>query len=69
MSEHQAACTGTKLCRKCGETKPALAFAAKHDAADGMHAYCRDCVSKYHVRRRIKAHRRPNGFLIAALEG
>ena len=34
---------GYRTCLDCGERKPASEFAAKKNAADGLHTYCRPC--------------------------
>lgn len=38
-------CSGTKTCTKCGEEKSVLAFAANRTTSDGLHYWCRGCVS------------------------
>ena len=42
--------TGTKHCKRCGETKPATTnyFYRNSQRSDGLHAYCKDCKANIH---------------------
>ena len=34
---------GTKLCKKCGESKPVSSFSTNRGAKDLLHRYCKSC--------------------------
>lgn len=38
---------GSKLCPKCGFTKPVIHFSMNRSRADGLAQTCRDCHNKY----------------------
>jgi hypothetical protein len=40
--------TGTKLCRLCGEEKPAIEFFKYKNHKDGLCSYCKTCTRKLH---------------------
>lgn len=44
----------TKLCTKCGETKPVECFAKRTGVASGLQSKCRDCGRKYKQANREK---------------
>lgn len=41
--KHEPATVGRKVCKRCGEEKSVLAFAADSRAADGLQIECRSC--------------------------
>lgn len=41
----------TKTCKKCGETKPLIAFHQDSGKADGRRTVCKACCSKYATER------------------
>lgn len=45
--------TEDQVCRICGETKMALAFAVKADVLTGLSAECRACCAADAARRRV----------------
>lgn len=49
--KHEPAAVGRKLCKKCGEVKSVLAFAADATHADGMRNQCRTCDGEYQAAR------------------
>lgn len=54
--EHEPACTGTRVCRVCGQELSVLTFAANHRGRDGILCLCRGCEylrqKKYRPSRR-----------------
>jgi hypothetical protein len=40
---YEPQCVGEVACVRCGETKPAMAFAANRNKANGLSSWCRDC--------------------------
>lgn len=37
----------TKLCTKCGKTKPISEFGLNKSKKDGLQSYCKECVKEY----------------------
>jgi hypothetical protein len=38
---------GYKTCAKCGKVKPVAEFYASTHSPDGLHSYCKECMSVY----------------------
>ncbi|MDT3441697.1 endonuclease VII domain-containing protein [Pseudofrankia sp. BMG5.37] len=57
---------GYRVCPDCGERKPAAEFAAKKNAADGLHTYSRPCnnARSYASARRLHGSTRSRALLL-----
>jgi hypothetical protein len=64
----------TKLCRRCGETKPIAAFSIDRSTKDGLYRLCRSCRMTFRTEdpekaaARTKAYRAANREKIAAYQ-
>jgi hypothetical protein len=78
MADHEPRMTGTKVCTKCLQSKPVLAFPVRKEHSDGLDSWCRQCnveTSKqskgYRARRQRAAEKRTAKAMFARnlLEG
>jgi hypothetical protein len=53
MSRHEPRPSGVKVCSRCSQEKPVLAFSVAPDNRDGLQNICRSCVSAETAARSI----------------
>lgn len=54
MPDHDPRLVGTKVCTRCGEDKPALAFPVDKKMRDGLKSECRECVAEISRKWRLR---------------
>lgn len=65
--KHEPATVGRKLCKKCGEEKSVLAFAAASQCVDGLQSECRQCVSELHNKTSYRRRKESGKIKLRAL--